>query len=88
MALSDINVNIQEQTIQLDDNELKLKCPFKLMISGSSGAGKSRWSHFLKIPAGVNHTVTASPWRNHLGDHGLPQALEFTMITRVVPPRL
>ena len=42
MALSDINVNIQEQTIQLDDNELKLKCPFKLMISGSSGAGKSR----------------------------------------------
>ena len=42
MALSDINVNIPEQAFQLDDEELKLKCPFKLMISGSSGVGKSR----------------------------------------------
>ena len=42
MTRSDINFNIQEQAIQLDDNKIKLKCPFKLMISGSSGAGKSR----------------------------------------------
>ena len=39
-------------------------------------------------------TSTYSRWVQNLlktefyGDHGLPQALEFTMITLVVPPRL
>ena len=46
MSLSEINVNIPEQSFELDD-ELKLKCPFKLMISGQERSltmGRGAWA--------------------------------------------
>ena len=42
MSLSEINVNIPEQSFELDD-ELKLKCPFKLMISGQERSLTKGW---------------------------------------------
>ena len=43
MSLSEINVNIPEQSFELDDKELKLKCPFKLMISGQERSLTKGW---------------------------------------------
>ena len=39
--LKEANPRVQGQIIKFPDDALKLKCPFKLIINGPSGIGKS-----------------------------------------------
>jgi len=41
MALSKINPKLTAQEVYVTENDLKLKCPFSMVVAGPSQAGKS-----------------------------------------------
>lgn len=42
-----IDPHLDEQEIKIDENDLKLKCPFSMVVSGSSQSGKSHFMYNL-----------------------------------------
>lgn len=59
------------QTFMFDENDLKLCCPFKLMIAGQSGAGKTKFAQkllelqFYSVPA-TEVTLCIPPGNAHV----------------------